>query len=326
MIPDNTEPGRPSPRVRRRGLVGTIIAGSIAATAITGVAAYATEKSHAVKTDAAHTAATPAATASIAPSLAAATVSPTPTTPPPDADTLFDNAVGSLIKDGTGSVSVAVEDLTTGAEGSYDGADNQFETASIVKVDILATLLLQCQQKGTSLTGTEKSLATTMIENSDNDSATALYDDDGGASAIDDANKTFGLADTKVGTDGYWGLTQTTSQDQVRLLQAVFATGSPLNSTGQDYIRGLMSQVESDQRWGVSAAADSGTSYFVKNGWLPSSETGLWSINSIGEVQHGGHTYLVAVLSDKQTAEDSGIDHIQTVAGAAVDAMASADL
>jgi beta-lactamase class A len=45
------------------------------------------------------------------------------------------------------AVAVAVDDLTTGAQASSAGA-RQFVTASIVKVDILATLLYQLQQAG----------------------------------------------------------------------------------------------------------------------------------------------------------------------------------
>jgi hypothetical protein len=37
-----------------------------------------------------------------------------------------------------------------------------------------------------------------------------------------------------------------------------------------------------DQQWGVPAAADGGTQFMVKNGWLPSGSTGVWEINSIG--------------------------------------------
>ncbi len=55
----------------------------------------------------------------------------------------------------------------------------------------------------------------------------------------------------------------------------------------------------------------------VKNGWLPSGTTGLWEINSIGEVVHDRQRMLIAVLSEGNAAEDSGISTVQTVAGAA---------
>jgi hypothetical protein len=193
-----------------------------------------------------------------------------------------------------------------------------------VKVDILSALLLQSQDNGTPLSAPEQSLATTMIENSDNDSASSLYNDAGGAPGIDAANRAFGLTETTVGTDGYWGLTETTTYDQLQLLKNVFTTGSALTAASREYIQGLMSQVESDQQWGVSAAASSGTPYMLKNGWLPDSDTGLWSINSIGQIQHDGRTYLVATLSDNQPDESTGIAHIEKVASTAVSALSEA--
>ncbi|HEY2302510.1 MAG TPA: hypothetical protein VGH66_11480, partial [Acidimicrobiales bacterium] len=57
-------------------------------------------------------------------------------------------------------------------------------TASIVKVEILGTLLSQAQAEGRGLTTTEEATATSMIEVSDNDSAPALWDEVGGAPAV----------------------------------------------------------------------------------------------------------------------------------------------
>jgi hypothetical protein len=232
-------------------------------------------------------------------------------------------AVEPLIKDDGGHVAIAVDDLTTGADADVGGTD-EFITASIVKVDILSTLLYQLRQTGQTLTSDEQWLAETMIENSDNDSATDLYYQDDGSEGIDDANRVFGLTETTVGTGGYWGLTNTTVTDQIRLLRQVFTDPSALSASSQDYIRDLMSQVESDQQWGVSAAASAGTVYMLKNGWLPSNTTGLWEINSIGEVVHARQRMLIAVLSDDNATEDSGISVVESIAAKAAAAIADA--
>ncbi len=183
-------------------------------------------------------------------------------------------------------------------------------------MDILSTLLLQAQDQGTTLTAEQESLATTMIENSDNDSASALWLDIGQESGLNAANQRFGLNSTSGGTEGNWGLTTTTAADQLTLLRQVFTGDSLLSPASRSYIQGLLAQVESDQRWGVSAAA-SGNDYAVKNGWLPRSATGLWVINSIGEVQRDGHQLLIAVVSDGNTSESGGISLVQSVAQAA---------
>ena len=249
----------------------------------------------------------PAASPSHSP---ASTPKPTPTQPTADA------ALRSAVAQADGAVSVAVTDLGTGQSLSYGGDGHAFATASIVKVDILATLLLQAQDQGTTLTETQQSLATTMIENSDNDSATALWNDIGQESGLNAANQKFGLTSTSGGTEGNWGLTTTTAADQLRLLRQVFTSDSLLSSTSRQYIQGLLGQVETDQRWGVSAAA-SGSDFAVKNGWLPRSATGLWVINSIGEVERDGHQLLIAVVSDGNISESGGISLVQSVAQAA---------
>jgi hypothetical protein len=211
-------------------------------------------------------------------------------------------------------VAVAVADLTTGLQAA-DGGRERFVTASIVKIDILAALLYQAQQEGQALTEDEQELATTMIENSSNDAASELYDDAGGAAGIDAVNRVLGLGSTTVGTDGYWGLTTTTADDQIRLLRDVVTSSSPLWAASRRYIRSLMSGVEADQRWGVPAAATPGTAYLVKNGWLPNPS--LWEINSIGEISRDGQRLLIAVLSDDNATEDSGIDIAEAAAAAA---------
>jgi beta-lactamase class A len=251
---------------------------------------------------------------------ASSTVSASPTAKvAKQAEQRLSAAVASVIKSDDGHAAVAVDDLTTGQTASYNGGDD-FVTASIVKVDILSTLLYQSQQSGDSLSDEQQELATTMIENSDNDAASDLYDDDGAATGIDAANKAFGLTDTAVGTDGYWGLTTTTVSDQLKVLRQVFTGDSLLTSSSRDYIQNLMSQVEADQRWGVSAAASSG-SYLVKNGWLPNPD--LWEINSIGEVIHDGQKLLIVVLSADNETEDGGIDLVQQIAQATANAISS---
>ncbi|MBK3576980.1 hypothetical protein JHN63_24895 [Streptomyces sp. MBT65] len=236
--------------------------------------------------------------------------------PTVDYDALLAGSMKSVIPTGDQKVSVAVLDLTSGESAAYGSA--AFDTASIVKVDILAALLLQAQDAGRQLTATEKSYATTMIENSDNDSATALWNIIGTADGLDAANKTFGLTGTTGGDGPLWGLTQTTAADQLTLLQQVFGDDSKLSSASKSYIQGLMGQIEADQQWGVSAAAD-GSKWRLKNGWLARSTTGLWDVNSIGRVTGtDGDEYLIAVLSKGSTTQTKGITLIEAAAKAGV--------
>jgi hypothetical protein len=239
--------------------------------------------------------------------------------PTVDRDALLAGAMASVTVEDGADVAVSVFDPDSGESAGY--GEGTFDTASIVKVDILATLLLQAQDADRHLTAQERSYATAMIENSDNDSATALWTSIGEADGLDAANKRFGLTGTAGGDGALWGLTQTTAADQLTLLRQVFGDDSKLSAASRTYLQGLMSRIAEDQHWGVSAAAtDSGTGWALKNGWLARSSTGLWDINSIGRVTVDGHDYLVAALSHGNTTKAKGISLVESAAEAAVSA------
>ncbi|GLW74844.1 hypothetical protein Kpho02_71410 [Kitasatospora phosalacinea] len=229
------------------------------------------------------------------------------------ADAALAAAVGAL----DGHFAVTVADPVSGASATW--GDDSFVTASIVKVDILAALLLQ---NDGVLTGSQRSAAALMIEQSDNAAASTLFDAVGGAAGLDAANAAFGLTATVAGTDGFWGLTETTAADQARLLRVVFTEDSPLGSASRAYLAKLMGLVADGQDWGVSAA-DQGGAVELKNGWLSRDSTGLWVVNSIGRVEYGGRSLLVSVLSDGSASEEAGIALVESVASAAVRSFAA---
>ncbi|MFG2122240.1 serine hydrolase [Streptomyces sp. NPDC048710] len=249
-----------------------------------------------------------------------ASVEPATSASAVDRKALLSKAMTAVSVPSGAEVSTAVLELDSGESAGYGEA--AFDTASIVKVDILATLLLQAQEAGRHLTASEKAYATKMIENSDNASATALWHTIGRADGLDAANERFGLSATSGGDGELWGLTQTTAADQLMLLQQVFGEESLLSAASRTYVQGLMKGVEADQQWGVSAAAV-GSSWALKNGWLARSTTGLWDVNSIGRVTVDGSDYLVAVLSKGTVSQAKGIALVEAAAKAAVSSFAS---
>jgi beta-lactamase class A len=212
--------------------------------------------------------------------------------------------------------SVSVLDVDTGEELTY--GSGQFDTASIVKVDILAALLHQHAEAGTAMTAAQEELAAAMIERSDNASATVLFQAVGGEEGLEEFNRLIGLTDTDVGADGSWGLTQTTSADQVRLLQVVLGDDSVLGADDRAYVESLMTQVVDAQNFGVSAAADDPDAAALKVGYLQRSATGRWDVTSIGRIEAAGRTYLLAVLSDGSRDLAAGTEVVDAVARAAV--------
>jgi beta-lactamase class A len=211
----------------------------------------------------------------------------------------------TYIKGRGGHAGVAVVDRTSGATISIN-ANRTFQTASIVKFDILATRLYQHQRSNTSMSSSEKSLAFKMITQSDNNAASALFAMDGRASGLTAANQVFGLKATHVGSA--WGLTHTTPTDQLRLLTSVMDPNGPITESNRNYLLSLMSRVESDQRWGVPAAATSAaTGVYNKNGWdTMTAYGGQWGDNSIGRIIEPEHDWLVAVMSNYNRTDNAG--------------------
>ncbi|MET4926060.1 serine hydrolase [Streptomyces sp. PSRA5] len=246
---------------------------------------------------------------------------------PAGVDSAMSKALDALPA-GDGRYTVAVEDLDARHTAVYGEDTGAFDTASVVKVDILAALLLDAQDRGAPLTAQQKKLADAMIRNSDNAATNRLWKVIGGTDGLNAANKRLGLKDTRTDKDGHWGLTRTTAADQMVLLEAVLGDAhSPLTEPSRGYLRSLMSTVEAKQRWGISAADDgkAGATPALKNGWLPRGEKKLWDVNSIGRVEYGGHTLLVAVLSDGQQSYRSGIALVERAATTAVKAFVEAE-
>ncbi|MFH0177780.1 serine hydrolase [Streptomyces cacaoi] len=310
--------GRRAHPSRRRPLLCTALATVAVLGATAGGTVYVKAQAHSGTGAVSSSSATPSASGSGSGSGSGKVSVETVAAPEIDYDALLASAMKSVTVPGDAAVSVAVLDLDSGDDATY--GESAFDTASIVKVDILATLLLQAQDADRHLTAAEKTYATAMIENSDNDSASALWRIIGKAEGLDAANERFGLTDTAGGDDMLWGLTQTTAADQLILLRQVFGDDSELSEASRTYLQGLMGQIAVDQRWGVSAAAD-GSSWALKNGWLARSTTGLWDINSIGRVTVDGHDCLVAVLSNGNATQTAGISLVEQVARAAVSAL-----
>ncbi|MFF9037103.1 hypothetical protein ACF090_16710 [Streptomyces sp. NPDC014892] len=241
--------------------------------------------------------------------------------PEVDHDELLATALAAVTVEDGAAVSVAVLDVASGDSAGY--GDGRFDTASIVKLDILAALLLQAQDADRRLTAQERTYASAMIRDSDNASATALWKAIGQSAGLDAANERFGLTATEGGDGLYWGLTQTTAADQLVLLRQVFGDDdtSELSAASRAYVRDLMGRIAEGQDWGVSAAATGGapgSGFALKNGWLPRTATGLWDINSVGRVSVDGREFLVAVVSDGHTTKAKGIASVEAAAKAGV--------
>jgi Beta-lactamase enzyme family len=224
-------------------------------------------------------------------------------------------ALAPVLRRLQGVLAVGVFDPASGLTAFYH-PHRRFDTASIVKADILAVLLIQHRQAGTPLSEGQRELATQMIEDSDNDAATALWDAVGGTMGMEAGNAALGLHGIRPGASGYWGLTTTTVSGELGLLSDLTSGRSPLPAAARRYELDLMRDVEPAQAWGITAAATPRTRPAVKNGWLPVGPDGQWVINSIGVIRHAGQRMNIVVLSSGQPSEAAGIGQVQAAARA----------
>jgi beta-lactamase class A len=219
-----------------------------------------------------------------------------------------------------GDVTAAAYNIDTGRTYLYRPGVRE-ETASIVKVDILATLLHEQEGRG-GLSGAELGVAQGMIEASDNDDATDLWNDEGGAPAVLAFDERVGM--TQTAPNLAWGLTTTTPRDQLRLLRRVMLPNRLLTTASRVYEYELMRHVIPSEDWGVSAGVGAGAKVALKNGWLP--RPGGWQVNSIGQVTGSGRRYLLAVMTDADPSEEYGIATIERISAATWRALRSRTL
>jgi Beta-lactamase enzyme family len=307
------------------GVVLLIAAGIVAVFTLGGSGARPPGHSAAAATEAVSSGAPSAAAAA-----ATATASSPVARPAASHHDPFGSAAASYVSSRNGVVLAAVYDLRTGQTWQFGRGQPQDE-ASVVKLDVLETLLAERGRSGTELSASDRTLAAQMIEDSDNDAATSLWDAVGGASGIRSFNTSAGLADTVpsscVNCPGFpwpgWGLSTTVPADQLTLLRALVEPNSLLSNTERSYALSLMENVTPDQRWGVTGGVPDQATVALKNGWLPlDSANNDWQINSVGWISGSGRDYLIAVLTTGNPTEQYGIDTIDQVAAMVWNGMA----
>lgn len=217
-----------------------------------------------------------------------------------------------------GTVLAAVYDVRTGQTWQFGDGPAQ-PAASIVKLDILETML--ARPRSAALSPADQALARSMIEDSDNEAATSLWNEDGGADGLTYYGDRAGLTQTTpsacVACAGFafpgWGLSTTVPQDQLTLLKQLVVPGPRplLSGAARSYALSLMKHVADGQRWGITGGVPAGVTVALKDGWLPLNAAATnWQVNSIGWVSGHGRNYLIAVLCTGNRTEKYGIDTI----------------
>lgn len=199
-----------------------------------------------------------------------------------------------------GSFSVALYDRRNHRTFTYQGSWRN-ETLSTIKVLIMATVLRRCQEGKVNLTKTQVAQAKAMITRSDNTATNALLTW-AGVSNVRRVAGLYGMKSTVIqggttaGASNWWGYSTTTAQDQIVLMTGIIWGTSVISVANRDYLKRLMAQVTSSQRWGVCAPPlPTSNAWNTKNGWGP--RTGGYRLNSIGHIYGNGRNYNAVILS-----------------------------
>lgn len=190
----------------------------------------------------------------------------------------------------------------------------RFDSASVVKVAIMGTVLRRAQEQHRYLTSWEVSNLRLMITQSDNNAATALWNSVG-RTRLQRFLDLAGMSHTTLGAGGYWGLTQITAHDEMLLLDVYTTANGVLDAASRAYGLSLMHQVIPSQRWGTPYGTPSGVTWHVKNGWLPRATHG-WRVHSLGVFTGSGRDYRMAVLTEDNPTMDYGVTTIERIAAA----------
>jgi hypothetical protein len=215
--------------------------------------------------------------------------------------------------------SVSVVDVTAHRTLTVGSAAGMV-TASVVKLELLETVLVIAQSRHRGPTATERRHLVPMIEHSSNADADWVFTHVGGRPGVGGWEHKLGLrrSVTVIGTQGRWGLTTTGAAQQVVLLTNLVDAHSPLTAANRRYGLYLMRHVQHDQRWGVPVVATSGTPA-NKNGWVNViHDHNYWAVNSIGVVTVARHQLLVAVLTQHNHGFAAGVRRVEQLARAAV--------
>lgn len=212
----------------------------------------------------------------------------------------------------SGSMNTVVYDVTHNRYYTY-GASSQFIVASSMKVPIMLTFFDMIEQQGRGPTNYEMHLLTMMIENSNNDSASALYYGEiGGAAGVTRYFQKIGIPGLSPNPHA-WGYSLMFPMTMVQMLTRLY-WGSILNARDRNLALFLMQHVEADQRVGVGDTAPRGATVALKDGWVIAPD-GLWVMNSSGIVTLGRETYVIASYTKDDSSLATGQSVVRQICG-----------
>ena len=205
----------------------------------------------------------------------------------------------------------AVHDHRTGCSYSLN-PNLAITTASVIKAQVLAGVLLSAQDQSRRLTESEAADVALMMHYSHNTPPTSrLYVAIGGASGMEALDERFGILGTS--HTARYGATVSTAEDRTVLVEQLLIGGGPLNAGSVRAAWDWMSTVSPVQSWGVTAGLPAGYDAALKNGFYPSRASG-WRLGTTGVVRTPDDgAYAVTVMTDRNPDEMAGIALVELI-------------
>jgi hypothetical protein len=195
-------------------------------------------------------------------------------------------------------VGIDVVDTTTGRELAELNPEQQFYTASVVKLLIALDML---NGQGWQPDSAGAAQIQQMLSASDDDIADALWDADGGDAIVTRMSELIGLTGTEPpDNSAQWGETRTTARDVVRIYRYLAGTVPEASRTViMDALRDVseIAADGTDQYFGIPAALPE-ADWAVKPGWMSlDASTTLNSTGLVGTSAARPLRYAVVVLT-----------------------------
>jgi hypothetical protein len=204
-----------------------------------------------------------------------------------------------------GKVSFAVVDEDGRLRGEH--VDRVHYSASVVKAMFLVAYLRQGDVRDRGLDRSDKSLLGPMIKRSDNDAATAVYNDVGDGALYELAKD----AEMKrFRPDATWGLSEITASDQARFFSRI---ESFVPRRHRHYAMRLLKEIVPSQRWGIAPVLPEGWTIHFKGGWSPGDDPG-WRVNQVALLRNPPRRISLAILTRHDPGYGYGTDTIEGVA------------
>ncbi len=181
-----------------------------------------------------------------------------------------------------------------------------YPSASAVKAMLLVAYLRAGDVSDRELTDSERGLLGSMIEQSDNASADAIFATVGEA-GLNDVAAAAGMHNFV--SSPYWGGSGITAGDQAAFLGRIERY---VPKRHEAFALDVLASVIDDQRWGIADAVPRGWEVHFKGGWYPASDG--WRVTQVATLRRHDRAFAVAVLSAGDPSFEYGQETIEGVA------------